>query len=364
MARIVVIGGGIAGLCAAHKLTRMHHKVLVLEADNRLGGQIHTLRPRPGTGPVPAGFVVELGAEGYVARSEAIPKLARELGMAAELVGQVETRSFGYRDGSMRVLAPGESASFLGFQVAKADLGVGIRSCRTGMSQLIEALHSKLASDVELRLGAAAAHIERRARGYELRLKDGASVTADKLIVASGARAAAPLLGPVVGPAAEDLLKTTAHSSVNVSFAFERSAISHALDATGVVLAEQDQLHGARACVFANSKFAERAPEGYANLRVFFRPDPREIKMLADATYITRALEVLERVLGPIGPALQSWVARWPDALPVFDADSQAILKGLDAALAGSGIALAGSAFHGSGIDAAVRSGLSVDQRL
>lgn len=159
-------------------------------------------------------------------------------------------------------------------------------------------------------------------------------------------------------------MHVTANSSVNVSLAFERSAIAHPLAATGVVFAQEDQLHGCRACVFASSKFAERAPEGHVNLRVFFRPEPRELKMLSDAEYKERALQVLALVVGPTGPALKAWVARWPDALPVFDAPSKHILQALETALKGSGIAVAGSAFHGSGIDAAVRSGLSVDKRL
>ena len=144
MARIAIIGGGLAGLCAAHRLSRARHSVLVLESESRLGGQIHTARN--------AGFVAELGAEGYVARSEALPKLARELGVESELMGQIEMRSLGYRSGQLQVLAPGESASFLGFQVAKSDLGEGIRSLRNGMGQLIEALEQKLSAlgaDVE-----------------------------------------------------------------------------------------------------------------------------------------------------------------------------------------------------------------------
>ncbi|HET8932973.1 MAG TPA: FAD-dependent oxidoreductase [Polyangiales bacterium] len=356
MARIAIIGGGLAGLCAAHRLSRARHSVLVLEAESRLGGQIQTARN--------AGFVAELGAEGYVARSEALPKLARELGVESELVGQIELRSLGYRSGQLQVLAPGESASFLGFQVAKSDLGEGIRTLRNGMAELIEALEQKLASTVEIRLGFRVEHVERRAKGFTLRAADGTSLTADRLVIATSAHAAAPLLGPQIGPAALDLARVTAHSSVNVSLAFPRAAIAHPLDATGVVFAEADQLYGCRACVFASSKFAARAPEGYVNLRVFFRPDPRELKMLSDAEYKERAREVLERVVGPTGPAEKSWVARWADALPVFDADSKHILQALETALKGSGIAVAGSAFHGSGIDAAVRSGLSIDQRL
>jgi protoporphyrinogen/coproporphyrinogen III oxidase len=357
MARIAIIGGGLAGLCAAHTLSRARHSVLVLEAESRLGGQIHTARSD--------GFVAELGAEGYVARSEALPKLARDLGIESELVGQTTLRSLGYRSGQLQVLAPGESAAFLGFQVAKADLGEGIRTLRTGMGQLIEALEQKLASSVEMRLGFRAQHIERRAKGFTLRADDGTSLTADKLVIATSARAAAPLLGPQIGPAALDLSQVTAHSSVNVSLAFPRSAIAHPLDATGVVFAQADQLHGSRACVFASTKFAGRAPEGSVNLRVFFRPDPRELKVLSDAEYRERALQVLARVVGPLTvPAHKSWVARWPEALPVFDAQTKQILQALEAALKGSGIAVAGSAFHGSGIDAAVRSGLSVDQRI
>jgi oxygen-dependent protoporphyrinogen oxidase len=151
---------------------------------------------------------------------------------------------------------------------------------------------------------------------------------------------------------------------VNVSLAYPREAIAHALDATGCVIASEDQLHGVRACVFASSKFAGRAPEGFANLRVFFRPDPRELKMLADATYVNRAREVLERLLGALPAPLHSWVARWPDARPVFDDATTRIIGDLEIALKGSGIALASSAFHGTGVDGAVRSGLSIDQRL
>jgi monoamine oxidase len=42
--RVVVIGAGLAGLVAAHELKRQGHQVVVLEAQNRVGGRIYTLR--------------------------------------------------------------------------------------------------------------------------------------------------------------------------------------------------------------------------------------------------------------------------------------------------------------------------------
>jgi monoamine oxidase len=42
--RVVVIGAGMAGLVAAYELKRQGHEVVVLEAQNRVGGRIHTLR--------------------------------------------------------------------------------------------------------------------------------------------------------------------------------------------------------------------------------------------------------------------------------------------------------------------------------
>lgn len=42
--RIVVIGGGLSGLVAAFELTRQGHDVVVLEAQDRVGGRIYTMR--------------------------------------------------------------------------------------------------------------------------------------------------------------------------------------------------------------------------------------------------------------------------------------------------------------------------------
>src|SRR3954451_9741312 len=54
---VLIIGAGAAGLAAARKLSRANLRVLILEARDRTGGRIHTIR-QPGH-PLP----IELGAE-------------------------------------------------------------------------------------------------------------------------------------------------------------------------------------------------------------------------------------------------------------------------------------------------------------
>ena len=42
--RVVIIGGGIAGLVAAFELARQGHEPIVLEAQHKVGGRVYTLR--------------------------------------------------------------------------------------------------------------------------------------------------------------------------------------------------------------------------------------------------------------------------------------------------------------------------------
>ncbi len=53
---VIVVGAGLAGLVAAYELKRRGHRVTVLEAQNRLGGRIYTLRS-----PFAPGLYAEAG---------------------------------------------------------------------------------------------------------------------------------------------------------------------------------------------------------------------------------------------------------------------------------------------------------------
>ena len=72
--RVLVVGGGVAGLTAAHLLGRRGHEVTVLEAAPRAGGKLR--RTEVG------GVVVDVGAEAMLNRRPEGVDLAGELGLA------------------------------------------------------------------------------------------------------------------------------------------------------------------------------------------------------------------------------------------------------------------------------------------
>lgn len=89
--RVVVIGGGLAGLATAYRLACESScgpiaDVVVLEASERLGGKLRTSPAE--------GFVIEAGADGFAPGSGLVEALAAQLGIGDRLV---PTRPFRVR---------------------------------------------------------------------------------------------------------------------------------------------------------------------------------------------------------------------------------------------------------------------------
>ncbi len=71
--RVVVVGGGVAGLTAAHDLTASGHEVVVLEGADEVGGKVRRREV--------AGVTVDVGAEAMLNRRPEGVELARSLGL-------------------------------------------------------------------------------------------------------------------------------------------------------------------------------------------------------------------------------------------------------------------------------------------
>lgn len=101
--RVAVVGGGIAGLAAAHRAAAMlgGDEMLLLESDARLGGKITT--------EVVDGYVIEGGPDCFLGVKPAGIELCRQLGIADRLRGTNPAfrRSFVKRAGRLHELPDG-----------------------------------------------------------------------------------------------------------------------------------------------------------------------------------------------------------------------------------------------------------------
>ncbi len=98
---VVIIGGGISGLAAAHRLGEQGVQVTLLEASHRLGGTIQTDQRD--------GFLLERGPDSFISEKPQAVELAKRLGLESRLVQTNEQfrRSFIVRDGRLRPVPEG-----------------------------------------------------------------------------------------------------------------------------------------------------------------------------------------------------------------------------------------------------------------
>lgn len=100
MRRVAVVGGGIAGLAAAHVLAgRLDVHVTLCEADRRLGGKVRS--------EAFAGVSLDLGPDAFLARRPEVLDLCTELGLAGELVAPATAIASLWSRGRLRRLPPG-----------------------------------------------------------------------------------------------------------------------------------------------------------------------------------------------------------------------------------------------------------------
>lgn len=110
---VVVIGGGIAGLAAAHRLLASGVRVTLLEATDRLGGKLWA-------GEI-EGAPVDLGAESMLARRPEAVELARAVGLADRLQPSATAAASMWTRGALRPMpkghvmgVPGDAAALAG----------------------------------------------------------------------------------------------------------------------------------------------------------------------------------------------------------------------------------------------------------
>jgi protoporphyrinogen/coproporphyrinogen III oxidase len=231
-----------------------------------------------------------------------------------------------------------------------------------GMGELIDALAGAIRErGGEIITNCALGSIQKQEFGFRIEsVHAGESKTlhAERLLLALPAQQVARLVDPLSNEAARILRAIPHVSTATCLLAYRRDDIPHAMDAAGVLIPKSEG-YDASALTFMSSKWAGRAADGTALLRVFFGGQAHpEVRGLTDLDLLHAARDTLRRVLGVTAEPLTAQVFRWNDCRPqpvVGHLERMAEARTHLAAF--PGLVFAGGAFDGVGIPDCVRQG-------
>lgn len=419
MARVAVVGAGLAGLVAARDLAAAGHEVVVLEASARIGGELARAEV--------AGLTVDVGAEAFLVTRPEAADLTRELGLtlthptAARPAVVIDGRLLplpkrtllgvpGSLTAARQVLGPvGVARAALDLVLpARAPTGVGVgrlvrrrlgaRVATRLVDPLLSGVYAGTADDLDPRsvapaldvsgslvraarraapggepgravfgaptegvgalVGALAAGLDIRRSTTVTGLSDGALVTSDGPLPAD-----AVVLAVRAGPAARLLRRpepVAEYASVAVvTLAFERAAAGRLADpelSGWLIPPGGPWLH--KGLTVSTSKWAHLAAAA---------PDVVVVRgsvgRFGDSTGLRRSDDELAGVVaaeiaalaGARGRVIDQRVTRWGGALPQYTVGHPERVAALRAALPPR-VAVCGAAYDGVGIPAVIAS--------
>jgi oxygen-dependent protoporphyrinogen oxidase len=395
MKRVIIVGGGIAGLSAAWFL-RTRARVTLLEERPSPGGVVATERA--------GGFLVEGGPDAFEAGRPEMADLCRELGLEPvparasrrTILDRGRPRKLSFGDGLLSwrgrlraamdlVLPRGPSA---GDESAGAFVRrrLGAEALERVFEPVLSGVYLAGADELSLRAAwPALLDLERehrsvilgwwRARaggpfgerhtlregmsrlverlretlpGVDVRTRtparrvdpgwrvhaEGGPLEAEAVILAVPAARAAELVGASFPGLASSLRRFRTDSCATVSLGFRGRP---PFDATSLFAAPSEGRRLAAVTV-SSEKFEGRAPGGHWLARVLLRGAP------SDAARV--ALEDLRGIFGAIEDPVLERTALWPDARPVYEVGHEARMGEIERG-APAGLHFAGSAYRG-----------------
>lgn len=422
MKRVVVVGGGIAGLAAAYELSRGGVAVTVVERD-RLGGVIVSRRD--------SGYLLEGGPDSFLVGPKPWAKeLCEELGLGDRLITPRTRRVFVLSDGELHELPEGVFLTVptkwgpffstglltLGGKLRAAmdlflprgpeveDESIGSFVRRRFGRQVLEKLAEPImagiyvapADDLSLRATFPRfADLERHHRSLIKALRK-MPPPSGNLSPFMSLRGGMTELVDALVRAMPDVTFLTGREVVGLEPGWKVRLDDGVLEADEVVLAVPAHAaarlwpgippvrYVSTATVsLAYPKSRELDGSGF----VIPRSEKRQILACTwtssklegrapddvllvrcffkdlEGDLPARAAAELREILGLEGPPLRSWVWTWPDRNPVYEVGHLARMKEFESRLP-SGLHLAGSGFHGAGIPDCVRDGRAVARSI
>jgi len=231
-----------------------------------------------------------------------------------------------------------------------------------GMGSLVGAIAGSLPPS-SVRTASPVRAIEREGDGFRVRLANQPALSADAVIVASPAHAAAQMLP--WGRLTHELGGIPYVSTATVFFAFEASALPEMPAGAGFVAPRGE----ARlvAATWVTSKWDHRAPDGCILMRAFLSDAQSGVDLgsITDGGILALARSELERLMGPLPPTLFTRIFRYLRSNPQPLVGHPARLARIDQDLAAvPGLRVIGGAYDGVGIPDCVRQGKAAAERI
>ncbi|HLN97745.1 MAG TPA: protoporphyrinogen oxidase, partial [Pyrinomonadaceae bacterium] len=193
---------------------------------------------------------------------------------------------------------------------------------------------------------------------WRIHTGNGRTLEADAVCLALPAYSSARLIRGVHQKLASELDEISYASSVTINLAYKRDDIPHPLNGFGFVVPFIEK-RSLIACTFSSVKFAGRAPQGYALLRVFaggaLQP---EMFQLSEDELVRRVRGDLRDLLAIERTPLFAEVSKWKQSMPQYHVGHLERVRRIEACVAGlPRLVLAGNAYSGLGIPDCIRSG-------
>ena len=326
--RIHVIGGGIAGLAAALRVRTLapDANVTIFETSPEPGGKIR--------GDIVQGCVADRGADVCIGERLRSTHLFDQLDLASTVI-RVNPNSlptYQLRDGALHRFPVAFNDELLTFSEGMRGLVTRVCSALSGVTASMHTTAASLTQDGSY---------------WRVVTDDGVASITNAVIIATPARAAATLLQSVVGSEASRLAPLNYPPTTTVTMAWRSRDVPRTLDGTGYLVS--DALSPVTACTWVSAKNPSHAPDGVALLRCYIRGS-------GDDPIALMKSEVAS-TLGITADPLFARTYRWETGIPVYDSAHPDLVGQLTNALQGSGVFVAGSAFHGVGIPDCIHSG-------
>ena len=244
-------------------------------------------------------------------------------------------------------------------------------SMQPGMEAFVTEIHARLTGDLRLETAVTEIKIEDQrltsdnlqSSIFNLQLSDGSTLTADKVILAVPAFVAAKLLADLSPNAAEELDAIRYVSTGTISLGYRRDELDHPLDGFGIVIPRSEK-RKINAITWSSTKFNQRAPNGYALIRVFFGGSRTpEMMDVDDKKLLSTVRRELREIMGLDADPLFHRIYRWHRSNPQYDVGHLDLVDAIEAAVP-ENIFVTGSPYRGIGIPDCVRQGKETAQQV